>query len=136
MSFGAGTASSTYKKNVFLVPVSSGDKLVIPYGWVHLVVTLGDEVLSFGAWCARENQLEYESLRALGGPAYFVQADGSLEKNPRYESVPNVQYVNPGDFPPLDIPQDRPIYTSWRENSDLYKFMASPELTGDLWADL
>src|SRR5439155_15388142 len=58
----------------FLVRVGPGDKLVIPFGWVHLVVTEGDEVLSFGAWCARENVLEYEELRTLGGPAHFVQA--------------------------------------------------------------
>jgi len=120
----------------FLVPVSAGDKVVIPYGWVHLLITLGDDVLSFGAWCARENKLEYEQLRVLGGPAYFVQADGSLKKNPHYESIAAIQYAKPGDFLALNIPLDRPIYTSWRENPDRFKFMASPELTDDLWADL
>lgn len=120
----------------FLISVGAGDKLVIPYGWVHLVVTTGDEVLSFGAWCARENHLEYETLRSLGGPAYFVQAGGSLRKNPRYERVVEVEYAKPSDFPLLGIPTDRPIYTSWQEQPDLYAFMSNPELTGDIWASL
>lgn len=120
----------------FLIPVGPGDKVVIPFGWVHLVVTLGDEVMSFGAWCARENKLEYEQLRALGGPAYFVQADGSLRQNPHYQSVANVQYATPADLPNLGIPRDRPIYTSWLERPELYEFMAFPELIGDIWADI
>jgi glucose-6-phosphate isomerase len=53
----------------YFIPVSAGDKVVISYGWVHLVVTLVEQVVSFGIWCARANQLEYTSLRALGGPA-------------------------------------------------------------------
>jgi len=120
----------------FLVAVKSGDKVVIPFGWVHLVVTLGDEVLSFGAWCARENMLEYETLRALGGPAHFVQADGSVCVNPRYRVVPDIQYLTPADLPSLGIPADRPIYTSWQEQPELYTFMANPETVGDIWAHL
>jgi glucose-6-phosphate isomerase len=119
--------------SAYLVSVGPGDKLVIPFGWVHLVVTLGDEVLSFGAWCARENKLEYEALRRLGGPAHFVQGDGSVCANPRYQSVPNVQYATPSDFPDLGIPRDRPIYTSWLEKPELYEFMANPEQIGNIW---
>lgn len=119
-----------------IVPVEAGDKVVIPFGWVHLVVTQGDDVLSFGAWCARENILEYDKLRALGGPAYFFLADGSLKKNPRYTTVPEVHYLTPKDLPTLGIPSDRPIYTSWQEQPELYKFMSSPELVGDIWTNL
>ncbi|MBE3561504.1 MAG: hypothetical protein IMW89_20130 [Ktedonobacteraceae bacterium] len=119
--------------SAYLVAVGPGDRLVIPFGWVHLVVTLGDEVLSFGAWCARENKLEYEELRRLGGPAHFVQSDGSVRPNPQYQSVPPVRYATPADFPDLGIPRDRPIYTSWLEQPELYDFMANPEHIGDIW---
>jgi len=120
----------------YLVQVEAGDKVVIPFGWVHLVVTLGEDVLSFGAWCARDNTLEYAELRALGGPAHFVQADGSVITNPRYRSVPQVAYATAADFPDLGIPQDKPIYTSWLESPDLFAFMANPEIIGDIWSDL
>jgi glucose-6-phosphate isomerase len=121
---------------VYVIPVQAGDRIVIPYGWVHLVVTLGNDILSFGAWCARANQLEYGPLRALGGPAYFVLADGSLRKNPRYARVAEARYLQPKDLPTLGLPLDRPIYTIWQEQPELLAFMANPELTGDVWADL
>ncbi len=120
----------------FLVEVKAGDRLLIPFGWVHLVVNSGDDVLSFGAWCARENILEYDRLRELGGPAHFVLTDGSVVKNPRYQSVADVQYATPRDFPHLGIAHDRPIYSTWKRNPGALTFMAHPELVGDLWAEL
>jgi glucose-6-phosphate isomerase len=118
-----------------LVEVAANDKLVVPFGWVHLVVTLGEEVLSFGAWTAADNRLEYDEVRQLRGPAYYFHADGTVVKNSRYHTVPNIEYAKPADFPSLDIPSDRPIYTSWREHPELYTFVASPEVIGDVWRD-
>ena len=118
----------------YLVRVQAGDRLVIPFGWAHLVVT-GDGVLSFGAWCARANKLEYAQLQTLGGPCYYFLSDGTLEANPRYSRVPPVVEVRVGDLPDLGIPHDRPIYRSWQEQPDLFRFMAYPETVGDVWAD-
>lgn len=77
----------------------------------------------FGARCARENKLEYEQLRAVGGPAYFVQADGSLRQNLQYQSVANVQYAAPVDLPNLGILRDRRIYTVWGERQGYVKVL-------------
>jgi glucose-6-phosphate isomerase len=118
----------------YLVRVQAGDRLVIPFGWAHLVVT-GDGVLSFGAWCARANRLEYARLQALGGPCYYFLSDGTLRANPRYSRIPPVVELRAGDLPGLDIPRDRPIYRSWLEHPDLYRFLAYPESIGDVWAD-
>jgi glucose-6-phosphate isomerase len=120
----------------YLVRVEPGDRIVLPFGWVHLVITTGEDVLSFGAWCARQNSFEYHALRELGGPAHFVHADGSVASNPHYRSVPDVQYATPRDFPDLGIPRERPIYDSWRDQPELFAFVANPELVGDIWKDL
>jgi glucose-6-phosphate isomerase len=120
----------------FLVQIGPGDKLVIPFGWVHLVIAARDEVLSFGAWCARANHLEYDCLGALGGPAYYFRHDGSLEPNPNYTHIPPIINATASDFPNLGIPTDRPLYTSWREQPELYRFMAFPELLGNIWERL
>jgi glucose-6-phosphate isomerase, archaeal len=117
----------------YLVPVGPGDKVVVPFGWVHLTVNAGPEVLSFGAWCARDNKLEYDELRALGGPAHFFLPDGGIVPNPRYRTVPEPVRVAPSDLPLLDIPYDRPIYTSWRERPSLFDFLPNPERLGDIW---
>jgi glucose-6-phosphate isomerase, archaeal len=121
---------------VILVEVRPGDRVVVPSGWVHLVVTLGDEIVSFGAWCARENRIEYEGLRALGGPAYFVLADESVAVNPRYHSVSAIEYRSPSEIPGFDLPADRPIYRAWQEDPRLFDFLPDPRLGRRRWAGL
>ncbi len=120
----------------YLVSVGPGDKLVIPFGWVHLVVTEGDEVLSFGAWCARDTRFEYDCLQARGGPAYYFPLRGAPRINPRYAQVAPLTHATVRDFPTLGIPFDRSIYDSWRDDSSLYRFLACPEAVGDLWAGM
>jgi glucose-6-phosphate isomerase, archaeal len=119
-----------------LVPVGPGDKVIVPLGWVHLVVAGADDIVSFGAWCARENKLEYSQLRSLGGPAHFMLSDGTVVANPRYEHVPEVETVAPRDLPLLGLPYDRPIYTSWRRDPALFDFLPRPELVRDAWDEL
>jgi glucose-6-phosphate isomerase, archaeal len=114
-----------------LVPVGPGDKVIVPLGWAHLTVAAADEVLSFGAWCARANKLEYHQLRAMGGPAHFLLSDGNIVANPRYDSVPEVETVSPRDLPLLGIPYDQPIYTAWQAEPARFDFLPRPELVGD-----
>jgi glucose-6-phosphate isomerase len=119
-----------------LVPVGPGDKVIVPLGWVHLTVASTDEPLAFGAWCAREGKLEYDELRALGGPAHFVFADGDVVPNPRYEQVAAVEVVAPRDLPLLGVPYDLPIYRSWQEDRGRFEFLPRPELVEQAWAEL
>jgi len=119
-----------------LVPVGPGDKVIVPLGWVHLTVAAKDEVLSFGAWCAAENQLEYAQLQALGGPAHFVLNDGDVVVNPRYRRVANVETVRPQDLPLLQVPTDQPIYSAWQEDPSRFEFLPQPELARGVWDSL
>ena len=128
--------SAAVVTRAYLVPVQAGSRLVIPFGWAHLVVTEGEEVLSFGAWCARANTLEYGALRALGGPCYFFHADGTLQPNPRYTSVPPLRSIDVRALPDLGIPTVQPIYTAWKANPEIFRFLAEPESIGDIWSDL
>ncbi|NUR75760.1 MAG: glucose-6-phosphate isomerase [Thermoleophilia bacterium] len=119
-----------------LVPVGPGDKVIVPLGWVHLTVASTDEPLAFGAWCAREGKLEYDELRALGGPAHFVLANGDVVPNPRYTQVADVEVVAPRDLPLLDVPYEQPIYRAWREEPGRFDFLPQPELVACAWEEL
>ncbi|MGH2387752.1 MAG: hypothetical protein ACRDIE_06065 [Chloroflexota bacterium] len=44
--------------------------------------------------------------------------------------------VAAGELPSLGIPADRPIYSSWKANPQLYRFLANPETIGDMWTGL
>ena len=119
-----------------LVPVGPGDKVIVPLGWVHMTVASDHEPLAFGAWCAREGRLEYEELRALGGPGHFVLADGEVVANPRYAAVADVEVVAPNDLPLLGVPNDLPIYQAWQQSPGLFDFLPQPELVEQAWANL
>ncbi len=119
-----------------LIPVGPGDKVIVPLGWVHLTIASEHEALAFGAWCAREGRLEYDELRALGGPAHFVLADGEVIANPRYQAVAEVEVVAPGDLPQLGMPTDVPIYRAWEENPETFDFLPRPELVEQAWLEL
>jgi hypothetical protein len=73
--------------------------------------------------------------QTLGGPCYYFLSDGTLRANPRYSRTPPVVELRAADLPGLGIPRDRPIYRSWLEQPDLYRFMACPESIGDVWTD-
>lgn len=119
-----------------LVPVGPGDKVVVPLGWVHLTVASDREPLAFGAWCAREARLEYDELRALGGPAHFVLADGEVVANPRYAAVAEVEVVAPNELPLVGVPNDVPIYRAWQQSPGRFDFLPEPELVEQAWANI
>jgi glucose-6-phosphate isomerase, archaeal len=119
-----------------LVPVGPGDKVIVPLGWVHLTIASVHEPLAFGAWCARECLLEYKQLRGLGGPAHFVHSNGEVTKNARYAEVADVEIIAPRDLPHLGVPNDAPIYLSWKVNPALFDFLPQPELVEEAWAGI
>ena len=67
-------------KDVIVVEAGPGDKVVIPPGWAHATVNVGDAPMAFGAVYALDAQLLYEPLRRLQGTAHYVLADGTLSR--------------------------------------------------------
>lgn len=95
-------------KDAIVVEAGPGDKVLIPPGWAHATVNLGEGAMVFGAVYARDARLLYEPLRALQGTAHYVLADGSLEPNPRYARVPPARRLRPHEVPELGIRRGRP----------------------------
>jgi glucose-6-phosphate isomerase, archaeal len=94
--------------DVIVVEAGPGDKVVIPPGWAHATVNLGDGPMAFGAVYALEARLLYEPLRELQGTAHYVLADGTFEANPRYRSVPPPRRKPPHEIPQHGIGRGRP----------------------------
>jgi glucose-6-phosphate isomerase len=94
--------------DVIVVEALPGDKVVIPPGWPHATVNVGDGPMAFGAVYALEAQLLYEPLRKLQGTAHYVLADGTLEPNPRYRKVPPARRQAPHEIPEHGIGRGRP----------------------------
>jgi glucose-6-phosphate isomerase len=115
------------------VEAGPGDKVVIPPGWAHATVNLGDSPMAFGAVYALEARLLYEPLRALRGTAHYVLADGTLERNPRYRAVPAARRQFPHEIPAHGIGHGRPALSGELSRLDL---VSRPERYPSVWEAL
>lgn len=117
-------------RDVVVIEAGPGDKVLIPPGWAHATVNLGEGPMVFGAVYALEAQLLYEPLRALQGTAHYVLADGSLEPNPRYATVPPARRLRPHEVPELGIRRGRPALAG---RLDGLALVARPERYLEVW---
>lgn len=119
---------------VYLVQVEPGDKLIIPPGWVHVVVNTGSTPLAFGALYAAGAELIYEPLRKLGGTAWAVLTDGTCEPNPRYRNPPAPVVTKAREYPEFGVSRDRPILAELSETPDRFDYVVQPEAFPDVWS--
>ncbi len=119
--------------DVVLIEAGPGDTVAVPPGWAHATVNVGGGPMAFGAVYALAAQLLYAPLRALQGMAYYVLADGTLEPNPRYRSVPVARRMAAHRFPELGIPSGRPALAGEISRLD---FVSRPEQYPTLWRRL
>lgn len=119
--------------DVVLIDVEPGDKVIIPPGWVHVMVNRGSTPLVFGAVYALDAALLYEPLRALGGTAWYVLADGSLAPNPRYAARPQPRRMKAREYPAFGAISSRPMLDLLAGQPDLYDFVARPDQHWQVW---
>lgn len=119
--------------DVVVIEAGPGDKVVIPPGWAHTTVNLGDGPMVFGAVYALEARLLYDPLRRLQGTAHYVLADGRLEPNPRYRRVPEARRQAPHELRARGLVHGRPALAGEVARLD---FVSRPERYPELWADL
>ena len=119
--------------DVIAIEASAGDKVVIPPGWAHATVNVGDEPMAFGAVYALEAQLLYQPLRQLQGTAHYVLADGTFEPNPRYRGAPPPRRQPPHEIPEHGIGHGRPALSG---ELGLLDLVSHPERYPALWERL
>jgi glucose-6-phosphate isomerase, archaeal len=126
-------AAKPVLNEVYLIDVGVGDKVLIPPGWVHVVINSGPTPLAFGALYATDAVLIYDSLRALGGTAWAVRADGEFEQNPRYRNPPRPVRLQAKEYPQLGLTRDRAILDVLASDPDRYDYVVDPEGWPDAW---
>ncbi len=127
--------------DVVLLELSPGNKAIVPPGWASLVVNIGEEPLVAGSWLAEECRPQYAALESLGGMAHYVLAGSEppgydLEPNPQYRSVPAPRSVLVQDYPNFGLTQDEPMFTTFRRNPDVFRFMTRPQDYAGIWTTL
>jgi glucose-6-phosphate isomerase len=119
--------------DVVVIEAGPGDKVAIPPGWAHATVNVGSGPMAFGAVYALDAQLLYDPLRWLQGTAHYVLADGTLEANPRYASVPAARRTAAHRIPECGIEPGRPALAGDPARLD---FVSRPERYAGLWPRL
>lgn len=117
----------------YLIEVRVGDKVLIPPGWVHVVVNSGSTPLAFGALYAADAQLIYDSLRALGGTAWAVRTDGGVTPNPRYRNPPPPVRTQAKEYPQFGLTRDRPVLDVLADAPDRYDYVVAPQEHAAVW---
>jgi glucose-6-phosphate isomerase len=126
--------------DVATLELAPGDKAVVPPGWASLVVNVGGgEALVYGSWRARECEPQHAALEALGGMAHFIlegSTNYALEPNERYRSAPIPRSLFARDFPTLGLLRTEPMFTTFRRNPDVLRFMTRPQDYANVWTTL
>ena len=122
--------------NCYAVTGRPGDVIIVPPDWVHATVNLDPKrSMTFGAWCVRDYGFRYEEVRRHKGIAYFPTADtqGLVWKpNPMYQGG-RLTEKKARTYEDFRIKPGIPIYTQFKEDRDLFLFVARPMEYPELW---
>lgn len=121
----------------YAVKAKAGEVVIVPPYWAHATISCSPkEPLTFGAWCDRDYGFEYDDVRAHGGLAFFPVYDENMEiqwkKNHNYHSCDLIEKA-PEDYSYLGLKKEKPIYSQFEENHDLFLFVSNPQLKEKEW---
>jgi len=82
--------------DIVLIGAEQGDLVIIPPGYGHITINPSPgQTLSMANIVSTAFESEYGEYEARHGAAYFELADGTVEKNPAYATVPPVRMLGP-----------------------------------------
>ena len=121
----------------FAIIAKPGDVVIVPPKWAHATISADpDQPLTFGAWCDREYEFEYDDVRSHKGLAWFpvISENGIIKwhKNPNYLHS-NLIIKSPELYTELGIEPGMSIYTQFEENPLTFEFVPQPQIIANKW---
>ena len=115
--------------DVVVVKAKEGDKVIIPPHYGHVTINPGDATLKMTNWVARMFSSIYEPIMKRKGAAYFELTTGEFVKNERYNTVPEMRFLQPEITWPedLELIKDGAMYDLLKEPEKL-EFLIHPDL--------
>lgn len=114
-----------------LAEVHAGESIVVPPDFGHCTVNIGSETMVFVNLVSCDSHNSYESVKSSAGMCCYVlrYPDGSyrIEKNPHYDFACQPRIVVPTDSPTLGISKNVPVYTSFLNAPETYRYLNDPE---------
>lgn len=128
----ASPKDCTIIEDVIVVQAISGQKIVIPPGYGHILINPGPGCLVTSNWVSSLFASEYGLYKKAGGAAYFlaVTDKGKLEfiKNKFFKEIPLIRFAKPAkELVEFGLKQGQPIYPIVTKGAKKLDFLNHPE---------
>jgi len=82
--------------DAYFVKTQKGESIIVPPGYGHVTINPSEsEELKMSNWVSPECKVDYKPYENLHGACYYYLAGGQWQKNPNYESVPDLREEKP-----------------------------------------
>lgn len=117
--------------NVIAVMGKTGDKIIYPPNYGHIIVNVGNDVLVTGNWCSLDYKPLYKEVADKHGMSYYVIADEfeqfKFVPNRNYKDGPPVRMIDTKFMSKLAISSNQPMYVTGVSNPQTLDFLNNPE---------
>lgn len=114
----------------WFVEVREGESIVIPDGYGHCSINIGDGPLFFSNVAVVSCPLYYAPVKNMRGMGYYLMRgeDGALEArpNPRYQNLPPPRYARVKEAPELGIRFGQPVYLEFAKSPQTFHYLRDP----------
>lgn len=112
---------------VILIEANPGDKVLIQPNYGHITINPKNETLVMSNWMADGLASLYKPYEEKQGGAYYEMVGGEFIPNKNYGEVPKIKIIKPKDFPEFGLTKNIPMYKSFFEDPEQFKFLISPQ---------
>ena len=125
-------------EDIILVTVPAGQTLLVPPGYGHCSVNIGEGPLVFSNLAYVPCPLHYDPVKYYHGMSWYAfrdQSGISLKRNMHYGCLPAPRYATVREKPELGIAWDCPVYQSFKNNPEAFSFLGNPDPYVDVIMD-
>lgn len=117
-------------KDAVAIKAESGDKIIVPPNYEHLIINTGKTDLKICDWIYRSFKSNiYKPFKMRHGFSYYALKGlfgVKWVKNPNYESIPKIKSGKPNNFYKFNLHKDQPIYRLV-DNLNKLDFLKNPQ---------
>lgn len=98
------TGTENEIEDVYAVSAKPGDIVIIPSNYGHITINPSTtQDLKMANWVSSKCMSDYSLFEKYQGGSYYYLAPGTWEKNPNYNSVPELRFESPVSKLPDDL---------------------------------
>lgn len=129
-NFDAENPEDLVVEDLILATVHAGETIIIPPNYGHASINIGDGPLVFSNLAYVPCPVHYDPVKHYHGMSYYLMKKGgeiTAEFNSRYQNVPQPKFATVKENSRLGIRFGTPVYQSYKENPEAFRFLAEPD---------